>query len=86
MSNCAKSGRRGLRSASTWKSFFRHVDENTIGVVPTFGVTAIGHYEPVAQIAATLDDLAMRTGLDIAIRVDSASGEFVAPFVRLDLH
>ena len=28
----------------------------------------------------------MRTGLDIPIHVDAASGGFVAPFVRPDLH
>ncbi len=33
------------------------VDENTIGVVPTFGVTFTCQYEPVAQIAEALDTL-----------------------------
>ena len=33
------------------------VDENTIGVVPTFGVTYTGLYEPVAAIAQALDEL-----------------------------
>ena len=61
------------------------VDENTIGVIATFGVTATGHYEPVAEVAEALDRLAERTGLDIPIHVDAASGGFVAPFVRPDL-
>ncbi|WP_051113945.1 glutamate decarboxylase [Actinopolymorpha alba] len=61
------------------------VDENTIGVVPLLGVTYTGIYEPIAAIAAALDDLQARTGLDIPIHVDAASGGFVAPFVRPDL-
>ena len=56
------------------------VDENTIMVVPTFGVTYTGAYEPVAEIAAALDKLQTETGLDIDIHVDGASGAFLAPF------
>ena len=56
------------------------VDENTIMVVPTFGVTYTGAYEPVAELAAALDQLAEETGLDIDIHVDGASGAFLAPF------
>jgi len=55
-------------------------DENTIGVVPTLGVTFTGEYEPVSAVAAVLDDLQARTGLDIPIHVDAASGGFLAPF------
>ena len=32
------------------------VDERTIGVVPTLGVTFTCAYEPVADVAAALDD------------------------------
>jgi glutamate decarboxylase len=49
-------------------------------VVPTFGVTYTGAYEPVAELAAALDQLAEETGLDIDIHVDGASGAFLAPF------
>ncbi|HEY4947858.1 MAG TPA: glutamate decarboxylase [Acidimicrobiales bacterium] len=56
------------------------VDENTIMVVPTFGVTYTGSYEPVAELAAALDKLQADTGLDIDIHVDGASGAFLAPF------
>jgi glutamate decarboxylase len=56
------------------------VDENTIMVVPTFGVTYTGAYEHVAEMAAALDDLQARTGLDVDIHVDGASGAFLAPF------
>jgi glutamate decarboxylase len=61
------------------------VDENTIGVVPILGVTYTGSYEPVAEIAKALDDLQEKTGLDIPIHVDAASGGFIAPFLQPDL-
>ena len=38
-------------------------DENTIGVLPTLGVTFTGQYEPVQAVSAALDDLQARTGL-----------------------
>jgi glutamate decarboxylase len=63
----------------------KRVDENTIGVVPTFGVTFTGHYEPVAQIAQALDDLEREKGFDVPIHVDAASGGFIAPFVQPDI-
>ena len=58
-----------------------HCDENTIGVVAILGSTMDGSYEPVAEIAAELDALQQRTGLDIGVHVDAASGGFVAPFL-----
>ncbi|MCP3168275.1 glutamate decarboxylase [Myxococcus qinghaiensis] len=60
-------------------------DENTIGVVPTLGVTFNLLYEPVQEIAAALDGLQKRTGLDIPIHVDAASGGFLAPFIHQDV-
>jgi glutamate decarboxylase len=62
-----------------------HCDENTIGVVAIMGSTYDGVYEPVAEIAGALDDLASSAGLDIPIHVDAASGGFVAPFIDPDL-
>jgi glutamate decarboxylase len=61
------------------------VDENTIAVVPTFGVTYTGQYEFVAPLAAALDDLQKRTGIDVDIHVDAASGGFLAPFTAPDI-
>jgi glutamate decarboxylase len=55
-------------------------DENTIAVVVTFGQTFTGKFEDVQAISHALDDLQARTGLDIPIHVDAASGGFVAPF------
>ncbi|AZH79988.1 glutamate decarboxylase [Microbacterium sp. Y-01] len=63
----------------------RYVDENTIGVVAIMGVTYTGMYEPVAEIAAALDAFQQRTGLDIPIHVDGASGAMIAPFLQPDL-
>ena len=61
-------------------TMLERVDENTIMVVPTLGVTYTGAYEPVADMAAALDKLQADTGLDIDIHVDAASGGFLAPF------
>jgi glutamate decarboxylase len=57
-------------------------DENTIGVVGVLGSTFDGSYEPIKEIAAALDDLQARTGLDVPLHVDAASGGFVAPFLQ----
>jgi glutamate decarboxylase len=62
-----------------------HSDENTIGVVAILGSTMDGTYEPVEEIAGALDDLQRRTGLDVPVHVDAASGGFVAPFLVPDL-
>ncbi len=45
------------------------------------GSTYDGAYEPVADIAAALDDLAASKGVDVPIHVDGASGGFIAPFL-----
>jgi glutamate decarboxylase len=62
-----------------------HCDENTIGVVAILGSTLDGSYEPVAEIAAALDELAASGGPDIPIHVDGASGAMIAPFLDRDL-
>lgn len=61
------------------------VDENTIGVVPTLGVTFTGQYEPVLAVSEALDKLQDETGLDVPIHVDGASGGFLAPFTVPEL-
>ncbi len=60
-------------------------DENTIGVVSVLGSTFTGHYENVQALSAELDALQAKTGLDIPIHVDGASGGFVAPFLQPEL-
>jgi len=60
-------------------------DQDTIGVVAILGSTFDGSYEPVAAIAAALDELAGAGGPDVPIHVDGASGAMVAPFLDPDL-
>ncbi|MFZ4584897.1 MAG: glutamate decarboxylase, partial [Acidimicrobiia bacterium] len=74
-------GRYGMDVAT----MLERVDENTIAVVPTFGVTYTGAYEPVRALSAALDTLQADTGLDIDIHVDGASGAFLAPFCAPDI-
>ena len=60
-------------------------DQDTIGVVAVFGSTFDGSYDPVAGIAAGLDELAEGGGPDVPLHVDGASGAMIAPFLDQDL-
>ncbi len=62
------------------KEVLSRVDENTICVVPTFGVTYTGQYEFPEHVCAVLDKLAASGGPDVDVHVDGASGAFLAPF------
>ncbi len=75
----------GDRLIMTPEEVIKRCDENTIGVVPTLGVTFTGNYEPVKAVNDALDKLQAETGLDIPIHVDGASGGFLAPFCSPDL-
>lgn len=70
----------GDRLIMNAEEVLKRVDENTIGVVPTMGVTFTCQYEPVKEVHDALDKLQAETGLDIPIHVDGASGGFLAPF------
>jgi glutamate decarboxylase len=59
-----------------------NIDENTIGVFVILGSTYTGHYEPVEEISNILDEYEKKTGVDIPIHVDAASGGFIAPFTH----
>ncbi|KAK0653759.1 Glutamate decarboxylase [Lasiodiplodia hormozganensis] len=59
-----------------------NIDENTIGVFVILGSTYTGHYEPVEEISKILDEYEAKTGVDIPIHVDGASGAFIAPFTH----
>jgi len=61
------------------------VDENTIAVVAILGSTFTGHFEPVQELNDALTELNKKTGWDVGIHVDGASGAFVAPFRYPDL-
>ncbi|MFN2173243.1 MAG: glutamate decarboxylase, partial [Candidatus Promineifilaceae bacterium] len=75
----------GDRLIMNAEEVLKRVDENTIGVVPTLGVTFTCDFEPVKEVSEALDKLQEDTGLDIPIHVDAASGGFLAPFVFPDL-
>lgn len=70
----------GDRLIMTPEEVLKRVDENTIGVVPTLGVTFTCQYEPVKAVSDALDKHQQQTGQDIPIHVDGASGGFLAPF------
>jgi len=73
------------RLLMTPEEVLKRCDENTIGVVPTLGVTFTCDFEPVKAVADALDKLQKETGLDIPIHVDGASGGFLAPFCAPEL-
>jgi len=62
-----------------------YCDENTIGVVATLGSTFTCIYEPIEEIAKVLDSIEKKSGYDIPIHVDGASGAFIAPFIQKDI-
>ena len=61
------------------------VDENTIAVVGILGSTYNGEYEPIQELNDKLVEINRRTGWEVPIHVDAASGGFVAPFTSPDL-
>ncbi|THU91412.1 glutamate decarboxylase [Dendrothele bispora CBS 962.96] len=62
------------------KDALAFIDENTIGVMVILGSTYTGHFENVKEMSELLDEFQQKTGLDIPIHVDAASGGFIAPF------
>ncbi len=63
----------------------KRIDENTIGVATILGTTFTGQYEPVEEINSALDKLNKKTGWEVSIHVDGASGGFIAPFIQPDM-
>ena len=66
------------------EEMLKRVDENTICVVPIQGVTWTGLNDDVEALDAALDEYNARTGHDIPIHVDAASGGFILPFLQPD--
>ena len=62
----------------------QYCDENTICIVPIQGVTWTGLNDDVEELNEALDEYNARTGYEIPIHVDAASGGFILPF--LDPH
>lgn len=56
-------------------------DENTICVVAILGVTWTGLNDDVAALDAALEKFNSKSGFDIPIHVDAASGGFILPFL-----
>jgi len=75
----------GDRLIMTSEEAVKRCDKNTIGVVPTLGVTFTCQYEPVKALSDSLDRLEREPAINIPIHVDAASGGFLAPFVEPDL-
>ncbi len=59
-------------------------DENTICVVPIAGVTWTGMNDDIEALDKALDAYNKKTGYDIPIHVDAASGGFILPFLNPD--
>lgn len=57
-------------------------DENTICIVPIVGVTWTGLNDDIEALNNELDKYNAKTGYDIPIHVDAASGGFILPFVK----
>jgi len=56
-------------------------DENTIGVLGILGTTYTGEYQDIQKLDQLMAKYNAKTGYDIPIHVDAASGGFVAPFL-----
>lgn len=60
-------------------------DENTIGVLGILGTTYTGEYQDIKELDRLMAEYNAKTGYDIPIHVDAASGGFVAPFLDPEL-
>ena len=63
----------------------KRCDENTIGVVPTLGLTFTCSTSRSRPSRRRSTSCRAHSGLDIPIHVDAASGGFIAPFLQPEL-
>ncbi len=63
----------------------KYCDENTICIVAIEGVTWTGLNDDVEALDKALDAFNTKTGYDIPIHVDAASGGFILPFLNPEL-
>ena len=68
----------------TTKHLDKLVDENTICVVAIAGQTFTGEDDDFEEIQDWLDQYEKRTGINIPMHIDAASGGFVNPFLYPD--
>lgn len=59
-------------------------DENTICIVPIAGVTWTGMNDDIEGLDKALEEYNLKTGYEIPIHVDAASGGFILPFLNPD--
>ena len=60
----------------------RMCDENTICIVPIMGVTWTGMNDDVEALNDALEEYNAKTGYNIPIHIDAASGGFILPFLN----
>ena len=60
----------------------KRCDENTICIVPIAGVTWTGMNDDIESLNDALEIYNAKTGYDIPIHVDAASGGFILPFLN----
>ncbi len=60
-------------------------DENTICIVPIMGVTWTGLNDDVQALNDALEEYNAKTGYDVPIHVDAASGGYIMPFIKPEL-
>ena len=72
----------GNRFVMSPEEMVKMCDENTIGVVGILGTTLTGEYENIEAMNDALETLNKKTGWEIGLHVDAASGGFVAPFLQ----
>ncbi len=73
------------RYTITAEEVMEKVDENTVCVVGVLGTSYTFDYDPIKDINDALVARKQKTGLDIPLHVDGASGAFVAPFLNPEL-
>jgi glutamate decarboxylase len=61
------------------------VDENTICVVGVLGTSYTFDYDPIKEINDALVSYKHKSGIDIPLHVDGASGAFIAPFLNPEI-
>ncbi|MBQ7812349.1 MAG: glutamate decarboxylase [Bacteroidales bacterium] len=64
------------------EAVIRMCDENTICIVPIAGVTWTGMNDDIEALDKALEEYNAKTGYDIPIHVDAASGGFILPFLN----
>lgn len=70
------------RYVITPEKVLEQTDENSIGVVAILGTTFTGEFEPITEIHEALSHQNEKTGWEVPMHIDAASGGFVAPFLH----